>query len=103
MTHDLGAAIDLLPEYRLMSIELCSHLRVLRRLPGKQKGQPALAGRSRRGTDCRLRGQRLPQLLARPDNRGKPHRKMRSARSAGQANVGPRRLLARKPGEATLA
>ena len=79
VAHDLGAAIDFLAKYRLMAIKLRPHSRVLRRLPGEQKGQPALSGRSRRGAVGRCRGERFSQLFLRADNRGKTHGKMRSA------------------------
>ena len=85
-----------------MSIELRTHSRVLRRLPGEQKGQPALSGRSRRGAAGRFRGERFSQLFFRADNGGKTHRKMHSTSGAGKANVRQRRLITRKPREVTL-
>ena len=62
VAHDLGAAIDLLSEYRLMSIELRTHVGVLRRLPGEQKSQPALSGRSSARCRCRIPRRALPAI-----------------------------------------
>src|SRR5262249_41799203 len=85
-----------------MAIELRAHSRVLRRLPGKEKRQPALSGRSRRSAVSGFYGEGLSQLFFRTDNGGKTHGKMRSAAGAGKANIGQRRLVAGKQREVAL-
>ena len=99
LARDLGAAVDFLAEDGLMAIELRAHSRVLRRLPGEQKGEPAISDRSRRGAVAGCRRECVSQLFFRTHDGRKPRGKMRSAACAGQAKVAQRRLIAREPRE----